>query len=115
MTAEYLASPGLRAAHGFFTRQGGVSGGVYASLNGGTGSRDDRAAVLENRRRMAKTLGVAPDRLVLPYLVHSPDAVTIDTPFDEADRPSPSPRPAPRPPGRAAPAARPARRAWRSP
>jgi len=74
-------------AHGFFTRQGGVSAGLYASLNGGTGSRDDRAAVIENRRRMAETLGVAPDRLVLPYLVHSPDAVTIDTPFDEADRP----------------------------
>lgn len=85
ITASDLDHP--RIAHGFFTRQGGVSAGVYASLNGGTGSRDDRAAVIENRRRMAETLGVAPDRLALPYLVHSPDAVTIDAPFGEANRP----------------------------
>jgi len=39
--------------HAFFTRRGGVSGGIYASLNGGVGSRDDAAAVHENRRRMA--------------------------------------------------------------
>lgn len=76
-----------RIAHGFFTREGGVSTGIYASLNGGTGSRDDRAAVMENRRRMAETLGVAADHLVLPHLVHSPDAVAISAPFGDADRP----------------------------
>ena len=49
------AIPGLR--HAFFTRDGGVSGGVYASLNGGLGSSDDPAHVAENRRRMAEQLG----------------------------------------------------------
>ena len=47
------------ATHAFFTRQGGVSTGVYASLNGGVGSNDDQVAVAENRRRMAERLGVA--------------------------------------------------------
>ncbi|MDP1883071.1 MAG: laccase domain-containing protein, partial [Bradyrhizobium sp.] len=48
------AIPGLR--HAFFTREGGVSGGVYGSLNGGIGSNDDPAHVEENRRRMAEQL-----------------------------------------------------------
>ena len=85
IVSPLLDDPGL--AHGFFTRLGGVSTGLYASLNGGTGSRDDRAAVLENRRRMAETLGVAADRLVMPHLVHSPDAVVVTGPFTDADRP----------------------------
>ena len=59
-----LTSPRLSAlsgiVHGFFTREGGVSGGVYASLNGGLGSNDDPVRVTENRRRMAETLKVAP-------------------------------------------------------
>jgi polyphenol oxidase len=90
MTLAPITAPTLdhpRIAHGFFTREGGVSTGLYASLNGGTGSRDDRAAVTENRRRMAETLGVAADHLVLPHLVHSPDAVAISAPFSEAERP----------------------------
>ena len=85
ITSRLLEHPGL--AHGFFTRIGGVSTGLYASLNGGTGSRDDRAAVMENRRRMAETLGVAADRLVMPHLIHSPDAVIVTGPFADADRP----------------------------
>ena len=52
------AIPGLR--HAFFTREGGVSGGIYGSLNGGIGSNDDPAHVEENRRRMAEQMGVAP-------------------------------------------------------
>ena len=63
------AIPGLR--HAFFTREGGVSGGIYGSLNGGVGSNDDPARVDENRRRMAEQLGVAPDafsqRLADPF------------------------------------------------
>ena len=51
------AIPGLR--HAFFTREGGVSGGIYGSLNGGVGSNDDPAHVEENRRRMAEQLGVS--------------------------------------------------------
>ena len=90
MTLAPITSPllgGASLAHGFFTRLGGVSTGLYASLNGGTGSRDDRAAVMENRRRMAEALGVSFDRLVMPHLVHSPDAVIVTAPFTDADRP----------------------------
>ena len=60
MMASSLLSavPGLR--HAFFTCEGGVSEGIYASLNGGLGSNDDKAKVGENRRRMAKQLGVTP-------------------------------------------------------
>lgn len=90
MTLSFITAPALddpRIAHGFFTRQGGVSTGIYAALNGGTGSRDDRVNVMENRRRMAEALGVAADHLVLPYLVHSPDAVAVAAPFTDADRP----------------------------
>ncbi len=50
-----------RIRHGFFTRDGGVSDGIYASLNGGVGSKDDTRLVAENRARMARALDVAPD------------------------------------------------------
>jgi YfiH family protein len=62
------ALPGIRA--GFFTREGGVSTGIYRSLNCGTGSNDERAAVLENRARVTAALGVPADRLATPYQVH---------------------------------------------
>jgi YfiH family protein len=75
LSAETLRRPGV--AHGFFTRQGGVSKGVYASLNGGVGSRDAPEAVAGNRARIAGALGVAAERLAIPYQVHSPDAVAI--------------------------------------
>ena len=61
--------PGIR--HAFFTRQGGVSTGDYASLNLGRGSRDDPAAVEENRRRAAAHLGVEPGALLSCYQTHS--------------------------------------------
>lgn len=79
-----LALPGI--VHGFFTREGGVSEGIYASLNGGLGSSDDRAAIVENRRRMAARLGVAPDHLVNVHQVHSPTVVAADGPWP-GDRP----------------------------
>ncbi|PSC06826.1 peptidoglycan editing factor PgeF [Alsobacter soli] len=82
--APELDLPGVR--HAFFTRQGGVSGGIYASLNGGLGSADDRAAVAENRKRMAESMGVAPDRLVNVHQVHSPDVVVAEGPWP-GDRP----------------------------
>ena len=75
LTAESLRLPGL--AHGFFTRMGGVSEGVYATLNGGVGSRDAPDAVAENRVRVAVALGVAAERLAVPFQIHSPDAVAI--------------------------------------
>ena len=79
------AIPGLR--HAFFSREGGVSEGVYAGLNGGTGSNDDAARVAENRRRMAEQMGVAPDRLLTLYQVHSPDVVVAAAPWDGGARP----------------------------
>ncbi len=72
--------------HGFFTRRGGVSKGLYAGLNAGVGSDDDKAAVTENRRRIAAWLGAAPDRLVTLHQVHSPDAIIVRAPF-AGDRP----------------------------
>ena len=70
------AVPGLR--HAFFTREGGVSGGIYAALNGGLGSHDDPANVAENRRRMAEHVGVAPERFLSLHQTHSPDALVAD-------------------------------------
>lgn len=71
--------------HGFFTRDGGVSSGVYASLNIGLGSSDDRACVAENRGRVADRLGVARERLVFPHQVHSPNVWRIDEDTDRAE------------------------------
>ncbi len=83
--AEALTSPGL--VHAFFTRLGGASEGIYASLNGGVGSRDAPDAVTENRRRMAAALEVAPDRLAVPYQVHSAEALVVEAPFAAGEPP----------------------------
>src|SRR6476469_3849913 len=77
--------PGIR--HGFFTRVGGVSDGVYESLNGGVGSEDAPAKVAENRARMAASLGVAPDRFLTAYQIHSPTVVVAETPWPSGDLP----------------------------
>lgn len=74
-----FASKGIR--HGFFTRRGGVSDGIYAGLNVGTGSNDEPGHVAENRRRIAGWMGTTPDRLVTVHQVHSPHAVVVDAPF----------------------------------
>jgi len=76
------ALPGI--CHAFFTRQGGVSQGVYAGLNVGRGSRDDPAAVEENRRRAAASFGVVPDRLLTAYQIHSAVALTVAEPWGGA-------------------------------
>jgi purine-nucleoside/S-methyl-5'-thioadenosine phosphorylase / adenosine deaminase len=68
-------------AHGFFGREGGVSGGVYASLNCGPGSNDSRAAVLENRDRAIRELSPE-SRLVTLYQVHSAEALTVMEAWD---------------------------------
>ena len=61
--------------HGFFGRRGGVSRGLYAALNTGLGSGDRRACVLENRRLVARELGLAPECLVRLHQSHSAHAV----------------------------------------
>ena len=73
--------------HGFFTRSGGVSEGVYSSLNGGVGSKDSADHVAENRARMAVALGVIPERFLTPYQIHSPEVVTADAPWTPETRP----------------------------
>ncbi|MCJ2122227.1 peptidoglycan editing factor PgeF [Methylobacterium sp. J-077] len=87
----YIEAPELSShsgvRHAFFTRSGGVSEGVYATLNGGLGSQDVPERVAENRRRMCAQLGLPPDRLVSLYQVHSAEVVTVEAPFPAADRP----------------------------
>lgn len=83
--ASLSALPGVH--HGFFTREGGVSEGVYASLNGGVGSDDRPETVTENRARMAAALSVKPGYLITAYQVHSPDVVVAEQPWDAAGRP----------------------------
>jgi hypothetical protein len=83
--ARTLALAGIR--HGFFTRHGGISGGLYASLNGGVGSNDDRAHVAENRARMAAAVGVEPSRFLTCYQIHSPQVVVAEAPWTPETRP----------------------------
>lgn len=86
-----LASPRLAAAqgvrHGFFMRHGGVSRGVYASLNVGLGSNDDDASVLENRRRAAGAFGVDASSLVTCHQIHSSVVGVAHAAWDHAGRP----------------------------
>ncbi len=83
--AKTLALSGIR--HAFFTREGGVSGGLYSSLNGGVGSHDSPDHVAENRARMAAALAVNPDHLLTVYQIHSPNVVVADAPWTVAGRP----------------------------
>ncbi|WAJ30075.1 peptidoglycan editing factor PgeF [Antarcticirhabdus aurantiaca] len=69
------------ARHGFFGRPGGVSTGLYAGLNVGTGSEDDPGHVAENRARASAFLGAPADRLATPWQVHSAEAVVVEAPF----------------------------------
>jgi len=71
-------TPGIR--HGFFTRQGGTSGGLYKTLNCGSGSKDDRVAVSDNRARVAEHLGSHHGDVQTIYQVHSADVVIADQP-----------------------------------
>ncbi|MGH1368516.1 MAG: peptidoglycan editing factor PgeF [Maritimibacter sp.] len=84
MTLEILTSDALAGVqHGFFTRRGGASSGVYAGLNCGAGSDDQTAAVRLNKERVAAAMEVAPDALVTLHQTHSPRVVTVHEPFSE--------------------------------
>ena len=78
-SALLAACPGVE--HAFFTRRGGVSRGLYSSLNVGLGSGDDPAAVTQNRARAAQAMGVAPDRLMTVYQTHSSAAILAERPW----------------------------------
>lgn len=74
---ERVISGRLTSQHGFFSRRGGVSGGVYKSLNCGLGSDDHLANITENRRRVVQVFGPNLKSLVTPYQVHGAKAVFI--------------------------------------
>jgi YfiH family protein len=75
-TLEILTSDRLGGVrHGFFTRRGGASSGIYSGLNCGPGSSDQSTVVAVNRARVAEALGVPPPRLLSLYQVHSADVV----------------------------------------
>lgn len=86
-----MRSPALaalpRIRHAFFTRVGGVSTGIYESLNGGQGSNDDPENVIENRRRMTAALEVSDENLVSCYQIHSAEAVIATEPWTRSDAP----------------------------
>ncbi len=84
-TLEILTSDTLPARHGFFTRKGGASSGIFAGLNCGTGSSDQAEAVAVNRARVAEAMGVGVEALVTVNQVHSADVVAVTGPL--ADRP----------------------------
>jgi polyphenol oxidase len=78
MTLEILTAPALGPVrHGFFTRKGGASSGVFAGLNCGPGSSDLVDAVAINRARVAEVMGLAPAALLTVHQVHSADVVTV--------------------------------------
>jgi len=76
-TSDALA----RIRHGFFGRRGGVSTGIYASLNAGTGSNDDAEAARENRTRIAGAFNAPLDHLIGVHQVHSPTALFVSAPW----------------------------------
>lgn len=86
LTAKTLPD-GAAIRHAFFTRRGGVSGGIYESLNIGFGSKDERDAVAENRRRVAALFGLPGAALNTVYQVHGRTAVTVEGPWRDGKPP----------------------------
>lgn len=81
LTSPLLELRGIR--HAFFTRQGGVSTGIYESLNVGRGSKDAPDDVVENRRRAAAHFGLPPAALNTCYQIHSALALVADQPWGD--------------------------------
>ncbi len=77
---------GSRVRHGFFTRKGGVSEGIYAGLNVGLGSNDRHEKVSENRNRVARWFGLPVEKLATVHQIHSPEVVVLDGTY-AGDRP----------------------------
>jgi hypothetical protein len=87
MTLEILTSDSLGPVrHGFFTRRGGASSGVFTGLNCGSGSSDQREIVQINRARVADAMGVRDTHLIGVHQIHSATAVTVDAPLAEKPR-----------------------------
>jgi polyphenol oxidase len=83
--SEALTHPGI--SHGFFTRGGGHSTGIFASLNCGLGSGDDPDLVRMNRETVARVIGVFPSNLVTAHQVHSAEALEVIVPWSTTERP----------------------------
>ncbi|MCE8508218.1 peptidoglycan editing factor PgeF [Ruegeria pomeroyi] len=87
MTLEILTADSLSfVRHGFFTRRGGASSGVFAGLNCGSGSSDQTEIVALNRARVAQAMEVDTDALLGVHQVHSPDVVTVEGPLEAKPR-----------------------------
>lgn len=87
MTLEILTSDSLAPLrHGFFTRRGGASSGIFRGLNCGPGSSDQAEIVTINRARVAEAMQVPPDHLITLHQVHSADVITLDAPTAERPR-----------------------------
>ncbi len=83
MTLEILTSDLLSPLrHGFFTRRGGASSGIFRGLNCGYGSSDQTEVVALNRNRVADAMDVAPEAMIGVHQVHSPKVLTVDHPID---------------------------------
>ncbi|MAM62526.1 peptidoglycan editing factor PgeF [Maritimibacter sp. UBA3975] len=81
MNLEVITSTALDGVrHGFFTRKGGASSGIYTGLNCGGGSDDQEGAVEMNRARVAASMDALPEALVGVHQVHSPDVVVVTEP-----------------------------------
>lgn len=88
MTLNHLSDPTLKLTrHGFYTRESGVSEGIYAGLNCGTGSSDEPASVIENRARVAHAVEIPTDALLSLHQVHSADVIEVTQPSWSGERP----------------------------
>ena len=83
---EIITSDALAPRHGFFTRKGGASSGIFAGLNCGTGSSDQAEIVAINRARVAGAMGSDVDHLVTVHQVHSADVVAVNAPLRDRPR-----------------------------
>ena len=87
-TNDFLEEPRRDSVfHGFFTRKGGHSKGLYERLNCGLGSGDNRENISKNRSLAANEAGVSADKLLSLYQVHGSEAITVETPWSEEQRP----------------------------
>jgi len=87
MTLEIITADALAPLHhGFFTRRGGASSGIFSGLNCGPGSSDQSEIVTINRARVAEAMQLAPDHLVTVHQVHSADVVRVAAPLDARPR-----------------------------
>ncbi len=82
MTLEILKSAALsKVGHGFFTRKGGTSNGIYSGLNCGPGSADKTENIVQNRMLVAEAMGVSESMLATVHQIHSPDVLTVEGPI----------------------------------